>query len=1027
MTLTDLCIKRPVLATVMNLVILLLGAIAIGRLQLREYPDIEQPTITVNTHYPGASAEIIESQVTEILENQLAAVDGVDQMKSSSRSEQSQIVITFNVTRDIDLAANEVRDRIGQARALLPQEVRDSVVSKGNLAAGQIIWISVRSKTLSDLEVSELAETVVADRIENAPGVANVRVVGARRYAMRVWLDKARLAAYALTTQDVEAALRAQNVEVPAGKIENVAREFSILSDTSLSAPEQFGQIVLKNSDGYLVRLADVATVELGPEDDRVISEFNGVSGIALGVTKQSTANALDVARAIKAEMPKILAQLPPEMEADIVYDKTLFIEQSIQSVYVTIAEAVALVVLVIFFFIRSVRATVIPMLTIPISLVGGFFLMYLLDFSINTLTLLSAVVAIGLVVDDAIVVLENCYRHVEAGKTPMEAALQGSRQIAFAVVAMTVTLAAVFVPVAFTQGITGRFFAEFALTLAGIVLVSGFVALTLTPLMCSRMLKAKTHHGRFDTLVESSLEKLKRAYLGALHRLLGLRMIVVVVAVVIGGATAALFLTLPSELAPPEDRGIVVGVLITPEGSTVEYTAQYAKEMQALFLKQPDVTHIFAMIGFPVPSSTFSYAGLKDWPERAKTLAQTTAELRRDFFQIRGGLAFPNTPPPLEQDTNSRPVDFVVQTSGTHQDLKVVVDQLMAAMRQNPNIVSPDTDLKLNQPQLRIDMNRDKLAALDIKVDTVGRTLETMMGGRKVTRFKRGGEQYDVIVQVADIDRRNPDDLNSIFIRGRDGEMVQVGNLVSVSENVSPVELNHFNRMRSAKVTANLAPGYSLGEALAFLDDAAAKLDNPDVSFDVDGVSREFKRSSGAMYVTFLLALAFIYLVLAAQFESFIDPVIILLAVPLAICGALATIKLTGGSLNIYSQIGLITLVGLISKHGILIVEFSNRLRDKGLPVAHAVLGAAELRLRPILMTTGAMVLGAMPLALATGAGSEGRQAIGWVIVGGMLFGTLLTIFVVPAFYALIKGRAVKSTTRSIGHAADKVAQAAE
>ena len=1011
MGLPELCIRRPVLATVMNVLILLLGGIAIDRLSLREYPDIEQPTVTVNTRYPGASAEIIETQVTEILENQLAAVDGVDLMKSSSRAEQSQIVLTMDIERDLDLAANEVRDRIGQARSLLPQEVLDPVVAKGNLSSGQIMWISVLGDTMSSLELSEFAETVVADRFESLPGVANVRMVGNRRYAMRIWIDRARLAAYELTTQDIEAALKAQNVEVPAGKLENVAREFTILSDTSLTEPKQFREIVLKNSDGYLVRLGDVADVELGPEDDRVRAEFNAKIGIAVGITKQSNANALDVARAVKAEMAAIEKILPPGLQIGMAYDKTAFIDRSIESVYATIAEAAGLVVLVIFFFLRSARATLIPMLTIPISLIGGFFLMYVLNFSINTLTLLSVVVAIGLVVDDAIVVLENCFRQVEAGKPPMDAAISGSRQIAFAVVAMTVTLAAVFVPVAFATGLTGRFFVEFALTLAGIVMVSGFIALTLTPLMCSRLLRPSRNPNVFDRAVEGGLNGLKSVYLRMLRGVLKARFVVVVLAGGFAAASVYLFLTLPSELAPPEDRGMVIGMLIMPEGSTVEHTTTYAHEMQQMILELPEARFAFAMIGQPVPSMASAYAGVADWADRDRSVHDMIAELRGKMFQIRGGLAFPNIPPPMDQDTNARPVDFVVLTnSGTHQDLKGVVDKLMAAIRTNPKIVSPDTDLKLNQPQLRIDMNRDKLAALDIDVDTVGRTLETMMGGRKVTRFKRGSEQYDVIVQVADVDRRNPDDLKSIFVRTKRGDMVQVANLVTLTEDVAPVELVHFNRMRSAKVTANLAPGYSLGEALAFLEAEAAKINaGADIGFDVDGVSREFKKAAGSMSLTFGLALAFIYLVLAAQFESFSDPIVILLAVPLAICGALATIKLTGGSLNIYSQIGLVTLVGLISKHGILIVEFANRLRDKGLPIDHAVLGAAELRLRPILMTTGAMILGAMPLAFASGAGHEGRQAIGWVIVGGMSFGTLLTVFVVPTFYVLVNRMKVR------------------
>ncbi len=1003
MVLTDTSIRRPVLATVMSVLLVLVGFIAFDRLPVREYPNIDVPTVTVETRYPGASAAIMESQVTTVLEESLAGIEGIDFISSISRAETSQITINFKLTRDADAAANDVRDRVGRVRGQLPDDVDEPVVAKVEADAQPVIWLAFSSDRHADLEVSDIADSQVKDRLSTLPGVANVRLAGDRRYAMRVWLDSTRLAAYRLTPQDVEDALRSQNVEIPSGRIESTDREFSVLSETDLSTPTQFREVILADVGGYLVRLGDVADIRLGAESERSLARFRGENAVALGVVKQSTANPLALSAAIREDLPKITASLPEGMKVEVAYDSSIFIDRSIDAVFRTILEAVILVVLVIFLFLRSVRATLIPLVTIPVSLIGACMFMLLAGFSINTLTLLAMVLAIGLVVDDAIVVLENIHRHVEEGLHPIKAALVGGREIGFAVVAMTLTLATVFAPIAFATGRTGRLFTEFALTLAGAVLVSGFVALTLSPMMCSRMLRHQPRHNALFNFGERVLEGLNTAYRATLSVILAARPVMLVVVLGVGFACYVLFSGLKSELTPTEDRGTVIAIGLAPEGATIDYTDRYARRIEAIMAGIPETQRYFMVVGFPVVSQAISFMGLEDWEERTRSQQAVVGEMFPKLFAIPGIMAFATNPPSLGQSVISKPVEMVLQISGSYDDLQTLVDRIMARVAENPNLANVDTDLKLNKPELKVSVNRDKAAAVGASIDVIGRTLETMLGGRQVTRFKRGSEQYDVIVQVADVDRNNPDDLRDIYVRGADGGMIQLANLVSVQESVAPKELNHFDKLRAATITANLAPGYSLGEALAFLEAVVAEEAPATARIDYKGQSREFKESGTQLYITFVLALGFIYLVLSAQFESFVDPLIILLSVPLAIAGALLALTLTGGTLNIYSQIGMVTLVGLITKHGILIVEFANQLQAAGRDKLEAVKDAAVLRLRPILMTTGAMVLGALPLALADGAGAEGRQQIGWVIVGGMSLGTLLTLFVVPVIYSLL------------------------
>ena len=1016
MTLPEICIRRPVFATVLSLAVLLIGLICYSRLSVREYPKIDEPVVSVETTYRGASADVIESQISKPLEDSLAGIEGLDVMTSVSRAEQSQITVRFRLSRDPDSAAAEVRDKVARVRGKLPQDIDEPVIAKTEADAFPIMWLAFSSDQHSQLEQSDYVNRNIRPRLQTLPGAADVRVFGERKSSMRIWLEPGKLAGYRLTPQDVEDALRRQNVEVPAGRIESQKREFSVLSQTDLQTPEEFGAIVVKEASGFQVRLRDVAKVELAPVSERLITRFNGDTALALGIIRQSTANALDLSQAVRKEMESIRRNLPEGMSIRVSFDSSVFIEESIKSVFRTIVEAIVLVAIVIFVFLRSLRATIIPLITIPVSLIGAFALMYMFGFSVNTLTLLAMVLAIGLVVDDAIVVLENIFRHIEQGMPRMQAAILGAREIGFAVIAMTLTLAAVYAPLAFATGRTGRLFIEFALALAGAVLVSGFVALTLSPMMCSKLLHHQPTHGRLYNLVEQLFVALTQGYRRAVTASLNHRPMGVIVYFIAIAVMVVLGMQLKSELAPTEDRGVVFGPVIGPEGATINYMADNMKKVEDFYRAVPEGARFFTISGNPTPDSGFSVLILKPWSERTRNQQAIAKELAPKFFSIPGVLAFPLNPPSLGQ-SRDKPVQFVLMTQAPYEELQRMVERLTTEIAKNPNLLNIDTDLRLNQPEIRVAVNRDKLADVGVPVEAVGRTLETMLGGRVVTRFKKDGEQYDVIVQVADRDRTRPDDISDLYVRGRGGDMVQLANLLSVRETVAPKNLNHFNRLRAAIVNASLAPGYTLGQALDHINAAAERV-LPGVQTDLAGQSREFRDSSGTIYVTFVLALMFIYLVLSAQFESFVDPFVIMLTVPLSMTGALAALLLTGSTLNVYSQIGLITLVGLITKHGILIVEFANQLQAKGRSRQDAVIESAVLRLRPILMTTGAMVLGAVPLALAHGAGAESRQTIGWVIVGGMALGTLLTLFVVPAAYTLL------ARTRAPAPAGDALAQ---
>ncbi|KQU49983.1 multidrug transporter AcrB [Bosea sp. Leaf344] len=1011
MSLFELFVRRPVLSTVLSLLVVLIGAVSYTRLSVREYPNIDEPTVSVRTVYTGASAEIIETQVTQILENSIAGIEGIEIINSTSRQEQSNITVRFRPDVDPDVAASDVRDRASRVRGRMPSEIDEPIIAKVEADAQPIIFMSLTSSQHNPLELTDFADRFITDRVQNITGVAEVQIRGERRYAMRVWLDRARMSAYNITVQEIEAAIRAQNVEIPSGRIESNNREFTVLSQTGLTTPEQFQQIVIKDANGFAIKLRDVARVELGALAERNAAWFSGQSSVTIGIVKQATANPLDVSAGIRAALPEITEDLPDGMRLAMSYDSSIFIDRSIKAVYTTIAEAIVLVVLIIFIFLRSFRATLIPLVTIPVSLIGAFSLMYALGFSVNTLTLLSMVLAIGLVVDDAIVVLENIHRHIEDGMEPTAASVRGIKEIAFAVVAMTLTLVAVYAPMAFSTGRTGKLFIEFALTLAGAVLVSGFVALTLTPMMCAKLLRHSEKHSWLYNLLERGFDALSRGYRASLRGALRVRPLIVLLAIGVAGGSYYFFTHLRSELAPVEDRGTITAIGVAPEGATLAFTADYARRIEDYFSKVQEVDTYLVIVGFPDVTRAIAFARLKPWEQRERKQQDIVADINRGLSQIPGIRLFATNPPSLGGGgASSRPVEFVLRSAEPYEQIKGYVDQLIGAVQGNPALTNVESNLILDKPQIKVTIDRQRAADLGVNIDVIGRTMETLLGGRQVTRFNMNGEQYDVVIQVAGEDRNTPQALQTIYLVGRGGATVQLSSLVKVEEGVAPKELIRFNQLRSATITAVPAPGYSLGDALAVLEAEAKRVLPATVQIDYSGQSREFKQSGSSIALVFLLALGFIYLVLAAQFESFIDPIVIMVSVPLSLTGALAALYFAGGTMNVYSQIGLITLVGLITKHGILILEFTNQLREEGKEMVEALVAAAELRLRPILMTTGAMVLGAVPLALASGAGAESRAQIGWVIVGGMTFGTLLTLYVVPVAYTYLarKQRAV-------------------
>jgi len=1014
MILSEISIRRPVLSTVFSLLIVLLGIISYDRLSVREYPRIDPPIVSVRTVYKGATAQVVESVLTTPMEDALSGIEGVNTIKSRSREEVSEITVTFVTDRDVEDAANDVRDRVSRVQTLLPADADDPVISKVEADAWPVMWLALASDRHTPMELTDYADRYLTDPLKALPGVATVIIGGERRYSMRVWLDRDRLAARGLTAQDVESALRQQNLDSPGGRIESTDRELTVLTETDLRSPEAFNNMVIREVNGYPIRLQDVGYAAPGPYENRKIVRVSGEEALGLGVVKQSTGNTLALAQAVRDIVPRLSTGLPEGMSIKVAVDTSEFISAAISSVFKVMFEALLLVVIVIFVFLRSARATIIPVITIPISLIGAFFFLYVLDFSVNVLTLLGIVLAVGLVVDDAIVMLENIHRHIENGLGKFEAAMKGAKEIGFAVVAMTITLAAVFTPLVFMTGRVGQLFVEFALTVVSAVVVSGFVALTLTPMMCSWLLKSHQGHGRLYVASEKIFEAMNNGYRRVLDIILRGWVFVVGVFVLSMCAMVWLFMQLKPELSPLEDRGVFMAFAISPEGSTMQYTDKYMQQVAAILGQDvPEIETLFEVVapGLERPNPVnlaIGFAVLEHWDKRQRSQLEISKALTPKLFGgLPGVISFAKDPLSLGQSFLAKEVEYVIY-GNSYEELQENVGKVMAKLSQYPGITGLDTDLKLNKPQLRVVIDRDKAALLGVSMATLGGTVETLLGGRDVTRYKREGKQYDVVLQMEDSKRQRPTDLTSIYVRTNSGDLVQLSNLVKVEETVSPKELNHFNRFRAAIINGNVGPTASLGEVLDYIDSVVAQELPKSVGTDLNGASREFRETGDEMKITLVLALIFIYLVLAAQFESFIGPFVIMLTVPLGFVGALFVMWLNskfgmGGTLNIYSRIGLVMLVGLITKNGILIVEFANQLRRSGKERLEAVIESASLRLRPILMTALATVLGALPLALSSGAGAEARQAIGWVIVGGMSIGTLLTLFVIPVAYSLI------------------------
>lgn len=1011
MMISDLSVRRPVFAAVLSLLLIAFGLLSFDRLPLREYPDINPPIVSVETRYPGASAQVVETKITQLVEDAIAGIEGIRTISSASRDGSSQVTVEFDVKRDIDAAANDVRDRVARTVDRLPEEADPPEIAKADTNTQQIMWLSLSSDRLSQLELSDYARRFVQDRLAMVSGVASVRIGGEREYAMRVWLDRQALAARGLTVLDVEAALRRENVELPAGRIESFEREFTVRVERSYRSAQDFSALVLRQGqDGYLVRLGDVARVEVGPANDRSELRANGIPTVGLGVSAQAKANVLDTARSVKAELERMGAGLPEGMEIVAGYDASIYIEQAIFEVYKTLLVATGLVVFVIYLFLGSFRAMLVPALTVPVSLTAAFIVLWTMGFSVNLLTLLALVLSIGLVVDDAIVVLENVYRRVEAGEPPLLAAYRGARQVGFAVVATTLVLVAVFVPIAFMEGNLGRLFSEFSLAIAGAVCFSSLVALTLVPMAASKLLRPATERSGPAAVVDRAFAWFSTVYSNSLAGLIQRPLWVTAFLLAIVAVGWQFFVTIPQEYSPTEDRSSFFVLMNAPEGASFEYTQRYAREMEGVLLPLLDQQEAYrVLVSTPrfgsgaAVNNSIAIVSLEPWDARDRSTQEIVGGLFPALSALPGVRAFPIQPAGLGQRGFSTPVQFVLG-GDTYEALAEWRDAFLAKASENPLLLNLDADYKEVKPQLLIEVDRNRAADLGVSVSDVGRTLETMLGSRRVTTYLDRGEEYDVILQAEDVDRRTPGDIENLYVRAANGgALVPLSSLVTVSEGADAAALNRFNRLRSITISANLAPGYTLGEALTYLRGVADETLPSEARIDYKGQSRELQESSSSVLVTFALALLVVFLVLAAQFESFIHPLIIMLTVPLAVVGALLGLEVSGGSLNIYSQIGIVMMVGLAAKNGILIVEFANQLRDAGATVDHAILEAARLRLRPIVMTSISTVIGVLPLILGGGAGAESRMAIGVVVFSGVLFSTVLTLGVVPTFYRLL------------------------
>lgn len=1012
MILSDFSIKRPVTAVVLSLLLVAFGLLAFDRLPLREFPNIDSPVVSVETLYRGASADVVETRITRLIEDRIAGIEGIRFIESTSEDGRSNITIEFNINRDIDSAANDVRDRVSGILSELPVEADPPDIQKVNSNEDVIMWLNLASDRMSVPALTDYAERYLVDRFSVLDGVARIRIGGAQPYAMRIWLDRNKLAARGLTANDVENALRTENLELPAGSVDSDERQFTVRIKRQFRTTDDFSRLVIgKGSDGHLTRLGDVARVERSAQDDRLFFRGNGVPMVGIGIIKQSTANTIQVARAAKAEMERLNPSLPQGMSLNQSYDTSVFIEGAIKEVYKTLSIAIVLVILVIYLFLGNARATLVPAVTVPVSLIATFLVLYILDYSVNMLTLLALVLAIGLVVDDAIVVLENIHRRMDQyGESRLVAAFRGTRQVGFAVIATTVVLVAVFVPISFLQGDLGRLFSEFAITMAAAVSFSTFVALSLSPMLASKILKPREQQSKVTHLVDNGFKRLQSIYHRLLQKALDHKKILAIIFVVVAGAASWFLAVIPDEYTPKEDRGAFFVLVNGPEGASYDYMKKYMDEIEQRLMPLVESGEAIRLLvraprafgNVAIYNSGIAIIVLNDWGKR-RSAWQIMDEIRANLSDLPGVRAFPV----MRQGFGARiqkPLQFVIG-GGTYDELAQWRDILLSRLNENnPGLLGLDWDYKETKPQLLINIDYDRAADLGVTVSNIGRTLETMLGSRRVTTYIDEGQEYYILLEGERSAQRTPTDIQNIYVRSeRSGQLIPLSNLVKISEFADSIKLSRYNRVRSITLEANLKDDYSLGDALKHLEGLVKQHLPSHVVVDYKGQSRDYKFASESLLFIFALGLLVVFLVLAAQFESWIHPLIIMLTVPLAMTGALFGLYITGQTLNLYSQIGLIMLVGLSAKNGILIVEFANQLRDQGIAFRDALIQAADVRLRPIIMTGITTAAGSIPLLISFGAGTETRFVIGIVILFGVVAGTFFTLFIVPAAYDLL------------------------
>jgi multidrug efflux pump len=1007
MNFTEFFIRRPAFTIVVTLIITIFGIISFSKLPLRWIPNVNPPVITINTIYNGASANLMETEITTPLEAALSSIEGVESMTSRSKVGNSSITLTFKLGRNLDSAMEDVRSSINSAMATLPRDINAPEVSKAEMDDMPILFFAFSDTHRSAKEVSDYIDQFILPRLQTIDGVANVISYGKEVSALRIWLDPAKMAASKIVVDDITPVLTQQNIEIPSGQIRGADRFYNVVTNETLSSANQFNDLIIRNENNQVTRLKDIAQIVVAPANTDSAFRANGQPAVAVGIIPQSTANPLMVAQQVLTTFTDIKKSLPTTMQAHVVYNAADFIRESVNSVYEALAEAIFFVLIVIYLSLANWRATLIPVITIPVCLLTSLAFLHIFKLSLNTITLMAFVLAIGLVVDDAIVMLENIMRYVEFGMKPFAAALKGSREMVVPVIAMTLTLAAVYIPIIFTNGIMGAIFYEFALTLAAAVLVSGFVALTLSPMMCARILKKDAVSNRYATWLAAQQIILQEKYRLLLSRVLQKRNMVLIILIVIGITGYGIYRSLPSELAPTEDRNEIDAFVSGPHDASFQYTDSYIKKLEAIYASIPEMTSYIAGIGIGgSPADSFQIINLKPRSERNRSAQAIADELNARVSQFAGVRAYIQVPPsPLVNlsSNSGNNVAMSVMTAGEFKDLNVSMQALMLAAKKTGIFQRVDNTLKWDRDQFEINIDREKTADLHVNMAAVTNTISILLAGKNSGKFVYGGKQYDVILQMNPLSLANPNIISELSVRNNNDTMVPLADLITSQETTAPGSLPHYSRLRADRFSASLAPGRTIADAIKTLEKISRQVlpDNMKTAFM--GEAMAYQESNGTMSTTFLLALIFIYLILVAQFESFIDPLVILFTVPFAVIGALLTLWLAGGTLNIYSYIGLVTLIGLIAKHGILITEFASHARARGNSIEYAIVEAATLRLRPIIMTTSAMVLGALPLALASGPGSETRHQVGWVIVGGMLIGTFFSLIVVPVAYTYL------------------------